>query len=156
MSAEAQSFLNEMQSEVFERSSGSDGSVHDLVRECIHGEYVMELLAGEVGIVESPEACHLPEERSTEDRGQDQRYRDRRERRRTTRRSTLFISVYKGFGGKTVPAAEMAARARPSCFLGGSAGYALRKARSFTTAVSDGQYGSTRSGRVEAREALSF
>jgi hypothetical protein len=61
MTGEVQSFLNEMQSEVFERSSGNDGSAPDF-KENVFTEYVMELLAGEVGIVESPEACHFLKE----------------------------------------------------------------------------------------------
>lgn len=53
----SQSFLSELQAEVLHRASGGDGSSPDF-RENVFTEYVMELLSGEVGIVENPEAVH--------------------------------------------------------------------------------------------------
>lgn len=53
----SQSFLSELQAEVLHRATGGDGSSPDF-HENVFTEYVMELLAGEVGIVESPEAVH--------------------------------------------------------------------------------------------------
>ena len=53
----SQSFLTELQAEVLHRASGADGSSPDF-RENVFTEYVMELLSGEIGIVESPVAVH--------------------------------------------------------------------------------------------------
>lgn len=54
----SQSFLSELQAEVLHRAYGGDGSAPDF-RENVFTEYVMEMLSGEVGIVENPEAIHF-------------------------------------------------------------------------------------------------
>lgn len=61
MAGEAQSFLTELQSEVLDRAGGGDGSRPDF-QENVFTEIVMELLATEVGVVESPEACYFTKE----------------------------------------------------------------------------------------------
>jgi hypothetical protein len=105
MSSEAATFLKELQSEVLHRSTGGDGSPPDF-KENVFTEYVMDLLAGEVGIVENPEAVHFQGEinrghakingYALPDDGQDQDALD------------LFVSVYKGFEEpQRVPAEEM-------------------------------------------------
>ena len=94
MSAEAQTFLNELQSEVLNRSSGGDGTAPDF-RENVFTEYVTEILSGEIGIVESPVACHFSGEVG---RGQAKingyALADDRQEQDTI---DLFVSVYKGF-----------------------------------------------------------
>jgi len=105
MSAEIQAFLNELQSEVTDRSSGRDGANADF-KENVFTEYVMSMLADEVGIIEGAEACHFLREIGRgqakingfaigED-AQDEESID------------LFVTVYKGFSEVTrVPAEEM-------------------------------------------------
>ena len=154
MPGEAQSFLNEMQSEVFERSSGNDGSAPDF-KENVFTEYVMELLAGEVGIVESPEACHLLKEIN---RGQAKINGFAIDEDAQGEESIdLFISVYKGFAEVTaVPAAAMKKAAEHAVrYLGWE-----RLIRSTQSSILHSRSirwpsGSTRSGpRPEAREHL--
>jgi hypothetical protein len=105
MSENAQYFLNEMQSEILHRSSGQDGSEPDFT-ENVFTEYVMELLSGEIGVVENPVAIHFLGEVN---RGQakingyaladDDQEQDAID---------LFVSVYKGFNEPTrVPGDEM-------------------------------------------------
>lgn len=98
MSADTQHFLNELHSEVLHRSTGSDGSEPDFA-ENVFTEYVMELLSGEIGVVENPVATHYLGEIN---RGQakingyaladDDQEQDAID---------LFISVYKNFGEVT-------------------------------------------------------
>jgi len=105
MSAEAQSFLNMLQSEVFDLAGGGDGSPPDF-KENVFTEYVMDLLSTEVGIVESPQACYFFKEIgrgqakingfSIGEDAQDEHSID------------LFVSVYKGFAEVTrVPSDEL-------------------------------------------------
>lgn len=94
----SQNFLSELQAEISHRASGGDGSAPDF-RENVFTEYVMELLAGEVGIVENPEAVHYQGEvgrgqaringYALADDDQDQDTID------------LFVAVYRGFNEPT-------------------------------------------------------
>ena len=94
----SQGFLSELQGEVSHRASGGDGSSPDF-RENVFTEYVMELLSGEVGIVENPVAVHYQGEIG---RGQaringyaladDDREQDTID---------LFVAVYRGFNEPT-------------------------------------------------------
>ena len=110
----SQAFLSELQAEVSHRASGGDGSNPDF-RENVFTEYVMELLSGEVGIVENPDAIHYQGEIG---RGQakingyaladDDQEQDSID---------LFVTIYRGFDEPTkVPnrdledAAKQAAR----------------------------------------------
>ncbi len=103
MSAEAQSFLNMLQSEIFDLASGGDGSAPDF-KENVFTEYVMDLLSTEVGIVESPQACHFFKEIARAqakingfaigDDAQDEHSID------------LFVSVYKGYSEVTRVASD--------------------------------------------------
>ena len=91
-----QSFLSELQAEVSHRASGGDGSSPDF-RENVFTEYVMEMLSGEVGIVESPEAVHYQGEIG---RGQARingyaLADDDQEQEQDT--IDLFVAVYRGF-----------------------------------------------------------
>jgi hypothetical protein len=58
MSADATQFLAELQAEVLDRSTGGDGSEPDF-RENVFTEYVVELLAAEIGIVEGASVVHF-------------------------------------------------------------------------------------------------
>ena len=105
MSNDTLFFLTELQSEVEDRASGIDGGAPDF-KENVFTSYVMDLLASEVGIVESPETCHFS---GVIDRGvakingyaigedaQDEESID------------LFVAVYKGLTEITrVPAKDM-------------------------------------------------
>lgn len=101
----SQSFLSELQAEVSHRASGGDGSTPDF-RENVFTEYVMELLSGEVGIVENPLAVHYQGEIS---RGQARingyALADEEEEQHVI---DLFVTVYRGFVEPTkVPNKEL-------------------------------------------------
>lgn len=105
MSEEVQFFLSELQSEVEDRALGADGAAPDL-KENVFTSYVMDLLAGEVGIVESPETCHFS---GLVDRGQGKvngyAIGDDAQDEESI---DLFVAVYKGFTEVAkVPADEM-------------------------------------------------
>lgn len=90
----SQGFLSELQGEVSHRASGGDGSSPDF-RENVFTEYVMELLSGEVGIVEYPVAVHYQGEIG---RGQARingyALADDDQEQDTI---DLFVAVYRGF-----------------------------------------------------------
>jgi hypothetical protein len=105
MSDEVKFFLSELQSEVEGRAFGSDGAAPDF-KENVFTTYVMDMLASEVGIVESPETCHFV--------GEVERGRAKingfaiGEDAQDEESIDLFVSVYKGLTEvMRVPAEEM-------------------------------------------------
>jgi len=105
MSDEVKFFLNELQSEVEGRAFGNDGAAPDF-KENVFTTHVMDMLASEVGIVESPETCHFA--------GEVERGRAKingfaiGEDAQDEESIDLFVSVYKGLAEVTrVPAEDM-------------------------------------------------
>jgi hypothetical protein len=107
MPDDAQTFLNDIQSEVEDRATGADGTAPDF-KENVFTEYVMEMLASDVGSFESSEACHF-----YKDLGGNRGHAKINgyaigEDAQDEESIALFVTVYKGYASITrVPAEEM-------------------------------------------------